>query len=183
MGKVLDPFSVTLAPGLACMATGRRCILLETDETCISYAKPRALRFAKSTLIQQAQEIKQFAIQSDAHNGSSAGRPVTESRHYRKEGDFEPRRAEELEEAKDGRSGSVTPEPECDSNTTTEERHTPSVSRTSRSSTANSERTASLYSPSISRTCKQLSFVTSQNKYDEETIASNPTPAIMCTLS
>ena len=50
MGRVLDPLAGTLTTGLACMATDRRCVLLETDEKCVLYAKERASDFAKSRL-------------------------------------------------------------------------------------------------------------------------------------
>ena len=57
MGRVLDPFGGTLTTGLACMATDRRCVLLEKDEKCVLHAKERASDFAKSRLAARNQNL------------------------------------------------------------------------------------------------------------------------------
>lgn len=48
LGSVLDPFAGTLTTRLACLATDRRCVLLETDEKCFYYSKERVCAYAKS---------------------------------------------------------------------------------------------------------------------------------------
>ena len=47
-GKVLDPFAGPLTTGLACIATKRSCLLLESDDHCLTQALPRLTAFAKA---------------------------------------------------------------------------------------------------------------------------------------
>ena len=64
-GKALDPFAATLTTGLACIATDRTCVLLETDQKCISYSKTRDLDFAKSAIKDRVTHVGQDPNQSD----------------------------------------------------------------------------------------------------------------------
>ena len=183
MGKVLDPFSATLTMGLACIATDRRCVLLETDEKCISHAKPRAVDFAKSKLLEQSAETNQRADDSDTENESTAIRTfVTGNGLSGNEEEIESRIDEQNEDTNDSGSVTRTLGLECASNTTKEVPKTPKDSDPRQISPAKSERelsgsrsgepqkssVSSPYSPSLASASKQLSFVVSERNIHEE---------------
>ena len=166
MGKVLDPFAATLTTGLACIATRRNCVLLETDEKCIYYAKPRAVNFVKSRLTESGadEEIHQEGNQHGVENGGAETIATDEST----------RSADEVDDngsTEDGETcsalttglGTEQSQQGCGSNRNAQAQDNHSVIRSSEAGNVSIERGSQASSVSSPSTCKQLSFVTREN--------------------
>ena len=52
-GTVLDPFGGTLTTGIACVQSGRSCVLLEADEECLSLGRDRLRELAREKIKQE----------------------------------------------------------------------------------------------------------------------------------